>query len=278
MDSPVRTVAQVAGGSGGLVADLHGNLYSADFGAILGDRKTAGKRLYRIRPDGSTTLFAEGFEGASGNAIDSSGYLYQSSIRGNRISKVSPDGRVSHFASEGIQAPVGIVIDSAGTLWVANCGSQSVQKVTSDGLSTRFVESPLLVCPNGITLDDEHNLYVANFDNGDVVRITPTGEVRVLATLPGANNGHLIHVDGALFVVARSAHRIYEVSLSGETTLFAGSGQIGGNDGPRLDASFCFPNDIAISADRKNFYVNEVADESTDGFLLAPTRIRVIER
>ena len=274
----VETLAEVAGGTGGLVVDADGNVYSADCGAVLGYAETAGTRLYRITADGATAVFAEGFEGASGVAIDSEGNLYQANIRGGYVSKITADGEVRTFASDGLQAPVGIVIDDENTLWVANCGSGSIQKVTSAGQSTRFVESPLLKCPNGITLDDEHNLYTANFYDGNLVKITPNGEVSVLATLPGENNGHVVHVDGTLFVVARAAHQIYEVSLSGETKLFAGSGQKGGKNGPRLEASFCFPNDIAISPDGKSLYINEVADASTDGMKLAPTRVRAIRR
>ena len=272
----VETLAEVAGGSGGLVMDPAGNLYSADFGAILGDAKTAGKRIYKITPAGETAVFAEGFEGASGNAIDSKGNLFQSNIRGGTISKISPDGEVSTFASEGLEAPVGIVIDSQDTLWVANCGGASIQKVTRDGISTRFVDSDLLKCPNGITLDAQGNLYTANFYSSDVVKITPAGEVSVLATLPGNNNGHIVYAAGSLFVVARTAHQIYEVSLSGEARLFAGSGEKGGKDGPLLEASFCFPNDIAIGRDGRTLYVNEVADERSDGKILAPTRVRVL--
>jgi sugar lactone lactonase YvrE len=274
----VETIAEVAGGTGGVVVDAKGNVYSADFGAVLGNPATAGKNLYRIAPDGTTTLFAEGFEGASGVAIDSNGNLYQANIRGGYINKITAAGEVSSFASEGLQAPVGIVIDDTDTLWVANCGSASIQKVTSAGDSSRFVESELLKCPNGITLDDDHNLYAANFFNGDLVKIAPDGEVSVFATLPGKNNGHVVHVDGVLYVVDRAAHQIYEVSLTGETKLYAGSGEKGGKDGERLTASFCYPNDIAISPDGKTLYVNEVADESSDGMKLAPTRVRAISR
>lgn len=274
----VSTVAEVAGGTGGLVVDRLGNVYSADFGAVLGNPATAGKRLFRLAPDGTTSVFAEGFEGASGVAIDAHGNLFQSNIRGRYISKITSDGKVSTFASGGLQSPVGIVIDDQGTLWVANCGSGSIQKITRDGVSARFVESPLLNCPNGITLDDSNHLYVANFGNGDVIKITPKAEVSVLATLPGNNNGHIVHSAGTLYVVARTAHQIYKVSLTGKTELFAGSGEKGGIDGPRLKASFCFPNDIAVSPDGKRFYVNEVADESTKGTKLTPTRIRLIER
>ncbi len=274
----VTTVAQVAGGTGGVVVDAAGNVYSADFGEVLGGGGKPGTRLFRIAPDGSTAVFAEGFRGASGVAIDRHGNFFQSNIRGGYVSKVTPAGEVSTFASEGLQAPVGIVIDEQDTLWVANCGSGSIQKVASDGTSSRFVESPLFKCPNGITMDDAGNLYTANFYNGDVVKITPKGQVSVLATLPGENNGHIVHVDGTLYVIARSAHQVYEVSLTGEIKLFAGSGEKGGQDGKRLEASFCYPNDIAISPDGKTLYVNEVAVDSTDGKLLAPTRVRALKR
>lgn len=274
----VETIAEVAGGSGGLVVDAEGHLYSADFGALLGDEATAGKKIYRIAPDGTTSVFAEGFYGATGLAIDSHGNFFQANIRGNVINKITPDGKVSVFASEGLEGPVGVVIDDHDTLWVANCGGGSIQKVTREGVSTRFAESELFKCPNGITADEEHTLYTANFYSGDVIKITPEGAVSVLATLPGNNNGHLVYLDNNLYVVARTAHQIYQVSLGGEVTLFAGSGEKGGKDGPRLEATFCYPNDIAISPDGKTFYVNEVADETTDGIKLAPTRVRAIGR
>ena len=274
----VRTLAEVPGGTGGLVVDAEGNLYSADFGAVLGDPTSAGTKLYRITPEGKVSVFAEGFEGASGVAIDAAGSLFQSNIRGSYLSRVHPDGTAEKFVSEGLQNPVGIVIDAEGTLWIANCGSASIQKVTRDGVSTRFAASPLLKCPNGITRDDAHNLYAANFYNGDVLKITPDGEVSVLATLPGGNNGHIVHVDGTLYVVDRGAHQLYAVSLDGEVELFAGSGAKGGKDGARKEASFCYPNDVAVAPDGKTLYVNEVADESSQGRKLAPTRIRAIAR
>jgi len=274
----VETIAEIPGGSGGLVVDVEGNIYSADFGALLGDQATAGKRIYRITPDGTTSVFAEGFYGATGLAIDSQGNFYQANIRGNVINKITPDGNVSVYTAEGLEGPVGIVFDDQETLWVANCGGGSIQKVTRDGVSARFAESDLFKCPNGMTVDDDGTLYTANFYSGDVIKITPDGNVSVLATIPGNNNGHILYLDNNLYVVARTAHQIYEVSLSGEVTRFAGRGSKGGQDGPRLEASFCYPNDIAISPDGKTLYVNEVADETTDGLKLAPTRIRAIHR
>lgn len=274
----VTTLAEVPGGTGGLVVDRKGFVYSAEFGSVLGDPNTAGTRLFRIAPDGETSVFAKGFEGASGVALSADGYLYQSNIRGGYVSRVAPDGKVTTFVKEGIRGPVGVIVDAEGTLWIANCGGNSIQKVTADGASSRFVESSLLKCPNGITLDDRGNLYTANFYDGNVIKITPKGGATVLATLPGANNGHLVFADGALYVVARKAHQVYHLTLDGEATLYAGSGEKGGTDGPRLEASFCYPNDIAVSPDGRRLYVNEIADHASNGKKLDPTRIRVIER
>lgn len=267
-------VEQLRAGTGGMSVDSAGTLYVADFGAILGDEKTMGTQNFKITSEGEVRVFAKGFKGASGNELDSEGNLYQSNIRGNCVSKVAPDGSVSLFVSDGLQAPVGIAIDDAGNLFVANCGSHSIQRITRDGRSVRFVESTLLHGPNGLTFDEAGNLYVANFDNGDVLKITRDAKVSRLATLPGNNNGHIEYHRGNLYVVARSDHRIYKVSLNGDFSVFAGSGDQGRADGEARQASFNFPNDIVVAPDGRTFYINEVADTTSDGMSLTPTAIR----
>jgi hypothetical protein len=52
-----------------------------------------------------------------------------------------------------------------------------------------------------------------------VVKVTPAGDVSVLAKIPGNNNGHINYRDGYLYVVARAAHQIYRVSLTGKVEL-----------------------------------------------------------
>lgn len=301
MSATVSTIEpELPGGTGGVSVDRQGNLFVADFGAVLSDHATMGRRIFRIdreqierparveqsgraeraaqikRPAQEPRVFATGFEGASGNEFDSNGYLYQSNIRGNYISRIAPDGSHEIFAREGIVAPVGIALDGNDTLFVANCGDQSIQRISRDGRSELFVRDDLLVCPNGLTFDDEHNLYVANFDNGDVVKITPERQVSRLASLPGRNNGHLTFFDGALFVVARSDHRIYRVSLDGEAVPFAGSGERGHVDGPAERASFSLPNDIAPGPDGRTLYINEIASTTNDPTQLAPMVVRRI--
>lgn len=267
---------ELSGGTGGVSVDAEGNVYVADFGAILSDAASMGRVVFRITPEGEASIFATGFEGASGNEFDLFGNLLQSNIRGDFISRIHPDGSSDVFVSKGVDQPVGIVVEPGGTAFVANCGDGSILEISPEGESEVFVQSPLLRCPNGITLDPDHNLYVANFDNGDVVKVTPARDVSVLATVPGGNNGHLTYHEGALLVVARSANQIYRVSLEGELTLLAGTGERGRGDGPALEATFSLPNDIAPGPDGRILYVNEIAAVEGDEKLLSPMIIRRI--
>lgn len=273
----VETLGEaLEGGTGGISIDPSGRLYVADFGQMLGGGGTPGTRVFLVEPDGDSRIFAEGLAGASGNEFGADGVLYQSNIAGGFISRLHPDGRNEEWVSEGIVNPVGIATDQNGDLLVANCGNSSIQRVTLAGTSTPFVQSSLLQCPNGIALDSDGNVYVANFMNGNVVKVTPDGDASVFATIPGNNNGHLVFHENTFYVVARSAHQIYTVTLGGEVSLLAGSGEQGLDDGPALDATFSYPNDIGVSPDGRYLYVNDVVDLSSTGQLLAPMVVRRI--
>jgi len=265
---------EIDGGAGGLDVDAQGNVYCADFGALLGG--SPGTRVYKIDPSGEVSVFADGLRGASGNAFGLDGELYQSNIAGNFISRIDAQGKATKFLAENLASPVGIAIAESGELYIANCGSGRIIACTPEGQSGDFCVSSLLSCPNGITIGPEQNLFVANFNNGDVIKITPTGEASRLATLPGKNNGHILFHDDKLFVVARGAHQIYTVSLTGEVELLAGSGKRGRDDGPALEATFSFPNDIAVSPDGKYLYVNENASTTKPHNQLAPMIVRRI--
>lgn len=272
----VQTVTGVIqAGSGGMDADAAGDIYFADFGATLSG--PPGTRVYKITPAGQVSTFATGLQGASGNHFDSEGNLFQSNISGGRVSKITPAGVVSTFVTEGIAGPVGIAIDAENTLYVANCSDHTIRKVLADGTSTAFASGGGLSCPNGITLADDGNLYVANFGNGAVLRVSPEGAVTPFVTLPGNNNGHLLFGNGVLYVVARTANQIYEVTLEGDVTLIAGSGTRGIVDGSALDAQLSVTNDVALSPDGKTLYFNDVADVTTPGTqTISPVLIRKI--
>jgi hypothetical protein len=106
----VSTLTSSFNGSGGVAVDQSGNIYVGDFGATLSNGN--GTTVTKILRDGSLSVFATGVAGASGNAFDSQGNLFQANIAGNRISKITPDGTVTIFATANIVNPVGVAIDS----------------------------------------------------------------------------------------------------------------------------------------------------------------------
>ncbi len=232
---------------GGVTVDRAGMIYVADF------RET----VWKVTPDGQASVFATGFYGASGNAIDSRGNLFQSNFYGNYISKVDRFGEHVTFADSGLSGPVGIVIDADDNLYVTNCSANALSKVTKHGVISTFAESGLFRCPNGITRDPQGNTYVVNFSNGALLKVTPDGEVSGFATLPGGGNGHVTFARGNLYATSFRGNRIYKVSLAGEVTLLAGTGAAGGQDGLALEATFTFPNGIATTTGGGRLYVND---------------------
>ena len=263
-------------GSGGLEVDADGNVYTADFGATLSSGPP-GTQVWRITPDGEVTVFASGLQGASGNTMDVQGRFYQANIAANSVSRIDSDGRAIPFVTEGLTAPVGLVFDLDGNLMVANCGAGSISRVAGDGSAELFVRDPLLRCPNGLVRDEEGNFYVSNFMNGDVVRIGSGGDVSVLATIPGGNNGHLVYREGVFYVAARGNHQIYRLEMDGSFEVIAGSGGHGLADGPALEATLSYPNDLAFSPDGSVLYWNDVSAIVEDGGqTLAPTAVRML--
>lgn len=268
----VSTLTESFDGSGGLVVDDEGWIYVGDFGDRLNNAN--GNTISRIDPgSGAIFTYATGLNGASGNTFSEDGTLYQANIRGQSVSKVTPEGLVQTFVSSGLRSPVGLAFDQEGNLYVNNCGGASIRKVAPDGTSTEFVSSNILSCPNGLTIDDSGVLYAANFNNGDVIRIQPDGTAEIFVTIPGGSNSHLTYGNGQLYVLSRAGNQLYRVTLDGEITLIAGSGEFGNADGSGEEASFAVPNGIDLSSDGSKIYVTSGTSRSS----LNPVFVRLIE-
>ena len=258
----------LVGAVGGVSVDALGFIYSADF------RET----VYRIHPDGRAEVFATGLYGASGNAVDARGNLYQASFNGNHITKIDRHGN-QEIVAEGLSGPVGVVA-TPEALFVCNCQANSIARVVPNGEVTTFAESPLFACPNGITRAPDGNLYVVNFGDDRLLRVSPEGTVSELARLPGGGNGHVTFARGDLYATSFQGHRIYRVGLDGEVTLFAGTGAAGEADGPALEATFTFPNGIAAGASGDRLYVNDYINRSPPGLAIPPvpkSTVRVVK-
>ena len=284
--TPAQTVSTLTPtpfvASGDLAVDTEGDIFVANFGALLNG--TSGREVYKVTPEGEVSLFASGFSGASGNTFDGEGNLYQSNIASDQISKITPDGTVTFIANstDGVSNPVGLTFDSAGNLFVANCNN-SILRITPAGVGSTFSTSALLSCPNGLTSDDDDNLYVANFNNGTIVKITPQAVATNFAstpsgaTKPAGGNGHIIFANQRLYVVSNASQQVFEIDIAtAELTLIAGTGTKGRADGPLLEASFSLPNGIDVSPDGTKLYINDSERLDSDNNI-SPNVVRVVE-
>jgi sugar lactone lactonase YvrE len=282
----VTTLAQGFNGSGDVAVTADGNIFVGNFGDLLSNSN--GTQVIKVTPDGQVSTFATGFQGASGNSIGPDGNLYQSSLSAGAVMRVDSQGAVTTFASGFSGGVIGNNFDSQGNLFVNTCGNNRVSRVDTAGNTTIFASGFPLNCPNGITVDDDDNVYVVNFGNGAVIKITPNGQMSVIATTPtsifrpSGGNGHVVFANGVLYLVSNATQQVFEVTLDGQMTVIAGSGQRGHADGDPLSASFSSPNGIDVSPDGRLLYINE--SESTAGtvlnsntFPLTPNRLRVVE-
>ena len=241
---------------GGVSVDAVGNLYIADFGDIV----------WKIPPEGQPQVFAQGFYGSSGNAVDHQGNLFQSSYYGNFITKIDRTGHTTLFTSSGLRGPVGIAIDpTTGDLYVANCKGNFIARIGSDGVAATFAQSDLFKCPNGIAFDSAGLLYVVdNWDN-HMLKIDRSGNVSLFATVSAKGMGHICFKKDRFYVAAFETHEIYEVKLNGTVKRILGNGQRGIVNGSGDSVRVSYPNGIACDPWTPRLYINESDSDSEEG-------------
>jgi streptogramin lyase len=172
-----------------------------------------------------------------------------------------------------VRGPTGIVVTDEGRVFVDSCRRNQVYEVFPDGTAGVVAGGVGMNCPNGLTIDDEGNLYVVNFSAGFMQRITPEGEIEAIYRFP-SGNAHVVHVDGFLYVTARTDDRVYRYEIAtGDVVTVAGTGEQGFDDGPGNEATIARPNAIAVGPDGA-LYINHGGGEGRND----PVWIRKITR
>jgi len=202
----------------GLVAATDGTLAVADTAnatirLISSSRAVstlAGSTTVRGNTDGAGT--AATFSSPSGIARDTAGNLYVADSLNHTIRKISASGVVTTLAGtagtagdiDGTGAaarfnrPTGIAVDTLGNVYVADTTNNLIRKVTGAGVVTTlaglsgvsgaddgFGADALFNRPTGLTVDGAGNLFVADTGNSTIRRVSPTGDVRTYAGVPG---------------------------------------------------------------------------------------------
>lgn len=163
--------------------------------------------------------YASGIVSPYGICVDTSnGNLFAADYSNNTVVKITPDGRVTHFA-DGINLPGGITIDGGGNLFVTNYGNNTISKITQAGIVSTYVEN--ISHPAGITIDPGGNLYVTNFGDGNVSTISSTGSIQTVPTGITYTTGIARDVNGNLYITNTAANAVSKLVPPGTVSTFA---------------------------------------------------------
>jgi hypothetical protein len=105
--------------------------------------------------------------------------------------------------------------------------------------------------PHSVAIDVESNVHVADYGNNNLTRLIAQGSVSTPPEDPisfphPANVA--IDAGGNRYVADTHGNRILKVTPTGETTVFAGTGQSGASDGDASTATFSLPTGLALDA------------------------------
>jgi len=190
----------------------------------------------------------------------------------------SPGDVDGHVSIASFREPWGIAADSSGRfLYIADTKNHKIRKIdTQTGFVTTVagtgqagvVNGPGIVArfssPTGITVAPDGTLYVCDHLAHTIRKIQPNGFVTTLAgqafvngTADGQGNAARFHrpygieldQEGNIIVADEWNHLIRKVSPTGMVTTIAGSGTLGHDNGPALQATFNFPWDVVADND-----------------------------
>lgn len=176
-------------------------------------------------------------------------------------------GVVSNVASN-LDGPAGVAMDLKGNAYIANYGGPpayagtTIHKILPSGADFNFIDTSDFFQPQAIGIDSMGNLYMCNSGGGNMWKIdTATGAFSLFTNIMGARLANIAYrTKDSLFYVTSDdfSHKIYQVDLNGNVTLFAGS-TLGGVDGPLSQATFQRPLGVHFSKTEDTLYLAEGA-------------------
>ena len=169
-----------------------------------------------IQPNSGVSLeFATTPTNPFSMTVDATGNIFVG--MSNNVSKKTPDGTISTFATGFSIGILGIKVDTSGNVFVSDTYSNVIKKITSDGLSVTTFASGFLN-PIGIDVDSSGNVFVANLGTNQIKKITSDGlSVTTFATGVSAPWGIVLLGDGTMMVADAGNHVVKKIDSSGAT-------------------------------------------------------------
>jgi sugar lactone lactonase YvrE len=212
-------------------------------------------KIYKVTPSGVVSVFFSvpprycTFTG--GIARDKQGYFYAPfTCDKGIILRISPDGKQSSvfYQNNELGGIYGLEFDAEGNLWgICSKGTIGLLvKISPAGETTIVYQGTLIGQALCLKLDGRGNVFVTSYDQLNIIKINACGTATNVynGKLPGYPNGITIGESGNLYVAINDpvdgslGHILMKITLSGEATIFAGSGKQGHKDGSMRQAEF----------------------------------------
>ncbi len=237
-------------GDDGLSVDNQGNVYVSNLAS------GSGTTIYKVTPQGASTVLSSELRAPMGHTFDASGNLLVSNDNSTAISQISPSGQLIEFINDPRFQGGSLAFGPDGNLYHSVYATDKIYKISPEKEITEIASGGTMDVPFGITVDDSNNVYVANFSDGRITKITPEGNTSLLVDVP-SRIGYVVFANDKLYATGFSSNVIYEITLNGTLSTFAGDGRAGTVDAAASAASFIAPNGIGVDANGTTLYISQ---------------------
>lgn len=163
-----------------------------------------------LMPDGdaqeaSVSVAISGLRQPFGLAVHSAGDIFVAEHAGNRVLRVSPDGKRTTLLR--VRRPTALVLAEPDRLFVASAEDGTIHSVTLDGGASLLASG--FSNPNGLALAPDGGLFVADTAAGTVLEVSPEGRVNPIAEGLPAPIAVAAMPDGGIAVATRHAGVIH---------------------------------------------------------------------
>ena len=159
-------------------------------------------------------------------AEDSKGNIYAGTGNGGKIYRITPDGESSLFYDSPEVSILTLAIDSNDNIYAGTAPDGLIYKLTDSSTPPTTILSSEEKYVWAMTFDDAGNLYAATGTSGKIYKITPDGQTSVLYDSDERSILCLFYHEGTLYAGSDGKGTIYSVKTEdGAATVIYQTGQ-----------------------------------------------------
>ncbi len=229
----------------------------ASDGTLYINEGLQGTRLFKVTPNGNSSVLSNELNNPVGIALDDDENVYSSNFNSRVINKTTPTGVTTEYVNDSrLFGGGGLAFDNDGNLYNTFYATSNVYKINANSIEV-VANSTLFKGPVGVVYDKEREkLFVSSFDTGKIFCVAQNGTVTEIADTD-LTIGHLSYANNHFYATGWNENKVYKIALDGTIVERIGTGTNQQKDGSALEASFAQPNGIEPTQDGSYVYVTQ---------------------